>query len=84
MGSIWLAMGVVAIRGLRDTLKFVPLLLVQLIHKMVWFASIFVPLWMTGRFPATHAITTVLFGLVVVGDLIAIPFRYVFAKPSPT
>ena len=84
LGSIWLAMGVVAILGLRDPLKFVPLLLVQLIYKVVWFASIFVPLWMTGRFPAAHAITTVLFGVVVVGDLIAIPFRYVFAKPSPT
>jgi hypothetical protein len=47
-------------------------------------AAAHMPLWMTGRFPATHAITTVLFGLVVVGDLIAIPFRYVFAKPSPT
>ena len=82
LGAVWLAMGIIAIFGLRDPLKFVPLLLLQLIYKVVWIASVFVPLWMTGTFPERHIVTAVLFGLIIAGDLIAIPFRYLFAKPS--
>lgn len=82
LGAVWLAMGIIAIFGLRDPLKFVPLLLLQLIYKVVWIASVFVPLWITGTFPERHIVTAVLFGLIIAGDLIAIPFRYLFAKPS--
>lgn len=83
LGAVWLAMGIVAIFGLRDPLKFVPLLLVQLIYKSVWVASIAIPMWMAGTFATKDMVTAALFGLVIVGDLIAIPFRYLFARPSP-
>lgn len=83
LGAVWLAMGIVAIFGLRDPLKFVPLLLVQLIYKSVWVASIAIPMWMAGTFATKDTVTAALFGLVIVGDLIAIPFRYLFARPSP-
>jgi hypothetical protein len=82
LGAVWLAMGIIAIFGLCDPLKFVPLLLLQLIYKVVWITSVFVPLWMTGTFPERNIVTAVLFGLIIAGDLIAIPFRYLFAKPS--
>jgi hypothetical protein len=80
VGSVYLAFAVLALLGLRDPLKFVPVLLLQLIYKTIWFIGVVFPLLVTGRFPASGIPTVIIFGLTIVGDLIAIPFRYVFAK----
>jgi hypothetical protein len=81
-GSFWVACGLLSILGLRSPLKFVPLLLLQLTYKAVWFIGVILPLLIGGQFPA-YAMGYVLFFIVyIVGDLIAIPFPYVFAKES--
>jgi hypothetical protein len=82
LGSLFLAFGLLAILGLRAPLKFVPVLLFQLTYKAVWLVGVVLPLLITGRFPASHTPTVLLFMLIVVGDLIAIPFRQVFAKQT--
>jgi len=82
VGSVFLAFSLLAMLGLRAPLKFVPILLFQLTYKTVWLVGVFLPLLVAGRFPASHTSTVVLFALIVVGDLIAIPFRHVFAKQS--
>ena len=82
LGSVFLAFGLLAILGIREPLKFVPILLFQLTYKVVWLVGVILPLLITGRFPASHTPTVVLFVLIIVGDLIAIPFRHVFAKQS--
>lgn len=79
-GSVFLAFGLLAMLGLRDPLKFVPVLLFQLTYKTVWLVAVALPLMVTGRFPASHIITVVIFMLFIVGDVIAIPFSYVFKK----
>jgi hypothetical protein len=81
-GSVFLAFGLLAILGLRAPLKFVPVLLLQLIYKVLWFVGVFLPLLVAGRFPTSETLTVVIFALVIVGDVIAIPFPYVFAKKS--
>jgi len=84
LGSVYLAFGILALLGLRDPLKFVPVLVLQLVYKTIWFLGVFFPLLLTGRFPASEILTVVIFGLTVAGDLVAIPFRFVFTRRTAT
>lgn len=80
VASVYLAFGVLSVFGLRDPLKFVPILLLQLCYKLVWFVGAAVPLLVSGRFPGYGVLTAVIFATYVVGDLIAIPFSYVLTS----
>jgi hypothetical protein len=82
LGSLFLAFGLLAVLGLRAPLKFAPVLLLQLTYKLIWFFGVITPLLVTGKFSAKYIPMVVLFALVVVGDLIAIPFQEMFAKQS--
>ena len=82
VGSVYLAFGVLSIFGLRDPLKFVPVLGLQLCYKLVWFVSAVAPLLASGRFPGYAVLTAAIFATYVVGDLIAIPFSYLFKGRS--
>ena len=83
-GSVYLSFGLLALLGLRAPLKYVPILLLQLSYKVVWFVGVILPLLVTGRFPTYAIPNTIIFATYIVGDLIAIPFSYVFAKQSDT
>ena len=80
VGSIYVACGLLAILGLRSPLKFVPLLLLQLFYKSVWFIGVALPLCVSGVFPSYALPMAIIFATFIVGDLIAIPFSYIFAK----
>jgi hypothetical protein len=79
-GSVYLAFGLLSILGLRSPLKFVPVLLLQLTYKLVWFIGVILPLLLEGKFPPYAVVYVVIFATYIIGDLIAIPFSYVFAK----
>ena len=81
-GSIWVAFGLLSILGLRSPLKFSPLLLLQLTYKVVWFVGVILPALIAGNFPAYATGYVFFFAIYIIGDLIAIPFSYVFAKES--
>ena len=82
IGSVYAAFGLLSLLGLRSPLKFAPLLLLQLCYKSVWFIGVLVPLLITARFPAYGITLLIIFATYIIGDLIAIPFSYVFAKES--
>jgi hypothetical protein len=82
VGSVFLAFGLLAVLGLRAPLKFVPVLLLQLAYKLVWLVGVIAPLLVAGKFSTKYTPTVVLFVLIVMGDLIAIPFKYIFVKQS--
>ena len=82
VGSVYLAFGLLSILGLRSPLKFVPVLLLQLCYKSIWFIGVVLPLLVTTHFPSYAIPTVIIFATFIVGDLIAIPFSYVFAKES--
>jgi hypothetical protein len=84
VASVYLAFGVLSVFGLRDPLKFVPVLLLQLCYKLVWFIGTVVPLLASGRFPSYAVLTAVIFATYVVGDLIAIPFSHVLGSHGRT
>ena len=80
VGSVYVAFGALSVLGLRDPLKFVPVLLLQLCYKSVWFVAVVLPLLIRGRFPDYGLVTAAVFATYIVGDLIAIPFSYLLAR----
>jgi hypothetical protein len=81
-GSVYFAFALMSILGLRSPLKFTPVLLLQLTYKIVWLIGVVLPALLSGIFPAYAIILTVIFVSYIIGDLIAIPFPYVFAKQA--
>jgi hypothetical protein len=79
-GSVLLAAGLMAIPALRSPLKFVPLLLFQLVYKPIWLAVVAIPLFLQGKFPLYVVVITAVFLTYIMGNLIAIPFSYLFSK----
>jgi len=81
-GSVYLSFALLSILGLRSPLKFAPVLLLQLSYKLVWFIGVILPIVMTAKFPSYAILNVVIFATYIIGDLIAIPFSYVFAKQA--
>jgi hypothetical protein len=79
-GCVLLASGVLAVPALVFPLKFLAVLLLQLIYKPLWIALAAVPLFLKGRFPMYIVTMTAVFLVYIVGDLIAIPWGYLFPK----
>ena len=79
-GSVYLAFAILSILGLRSPLKFTPVLLLQLTYKSVWLVGVLIPLLFMGQYSTYTFLITVAFVSYIIGDLIAIPFSYVFAK----
>jgi hypothetical protein len=82
LGCMLIASGVLAIFGLRSPLKFVPLLLFQLFYKSIWFVTVLVPFLLTNELQMYVVVFIVVFVSYIIGDLIAIPFSYIFARES--
>jgi hypothetical protein len=81
-GSVFLAFGLISVLGLRSPLKFVPILLLQLCYKSIWIVGVILPMLVLGDFPSYGILSLVIFLTYIVGDLLAIPFSYVFTKQS--
>jgi len=79
-GSVALASGLVAILALRSPLKFVPLLLLQLVYKPIWLIVVAIPLFIKGQFPLYVVFISAVFITYIIGNLIAIPFSFLFSK----
>jgi len=80
VGSVYLAFGLLSILGLRSPLKFVPVLLLQLCYKLLWLLGVIVPMLVVGDLPSHGPVFVGIFASYIVGDLIAIPFPYAFAR----
>ena len=81
-GSVNVSFALLSILGLRSPLKFSPVLLLQLSYKVVWFIGVILPILVTARFPTYAILYVVIFATYIIGDLIAIPFSYVFEKQA--
>ena len=80
VGSVYLSSALLSVLGLRSPLKFAPILLLQLSYKLIWFIGVILPILFGGKFPTYAIMYVVIFATFIIGDLIAIPFSYVFAK----
>ena len=78
IGSIFLAFAHIAVLGLRNPVKFVPLLCLQLLYKSIWICFIAIPLFFSGEIAIDMIVVVVVFLAVIIGDMIAIPFHILF------
>lgn len=82
VGSVYLTFGLISLLGIRSPLKFVPILFLQLCYKVIWSVIIAAPILFSGRLPVHTVMLLIIFTTYIIGDLIAIPFSYIFAKQS--
>ncbi len=76
--SFWAAFSALALLGVRFPIQMLPLLLLQLFYKLIWFTAVAYPLWSSGELnPMTDRMVRI-FGLAVFFDLIVIPWPWVF------
>lgn len=80
VGSVWVTVGILSIFGLRSPLKFVPILLTELIYKSIWFIGVMLPLLITKQFPSYAIPIAIILATYIIGNIIAIPFSHVFKK----
>ena len=79
-GSIILGAGLVAVPALRFPLKFAALLILQLVYKPIWIVVGALPVFLKGQFPPYIVMIAAVFLGYIVGDLIAIPWAYLFSR----
>jgi len=79
-GSVYVAFGVLSVFGFRSPLKFSPVLLLQLFYKSIWLVFIMLPLFLAGTVETYAVMLLIIFVTYIIGDLIAIPFSYLFKK----
>lgn len=80
--SVYTAFGLLSILGLKSPLKFAPILLLQLCYKAIWLIAVILPLLLAGRFPLYATTLVIIFATYIIGDLVSIPFSYVFSKQT--
>ena len=69
-----------SIIGMRFPVKFAPVLLMQATGKIVWLIAVIIPQLATGSLPAFATMLIATFIPLIIGDLIAIPWKHLFAK----
>ncbi len=82
VASVYAAFGLLSIPGLKSPLKFAPVLVMQFCYKVIWLVAVVLPLLFSGRYPMYATTLLILFATYIIGDLIAIPFSYVFSKQT--
>ncbi|MBW1295222.1 hypothetical protein [Aquimarina litoralis] len=76
--SFWAAYALLMGLGIRYPLKMLPLLLLQLFYKSIFFFGIYVPLWSSGNLPEAFDGFLKPFAIGIPIDLLVIPWIYVY------
>lgn len=84
VGSVYVAFTLTSILGVRSPLRFIPILILQLIYKSVWLMAVFLPMLISGTAPAYVWLSAAIFASYIVGDCIAIPFQRMLTKETVT
>jgi hypothetical protein len=80
---VWTGFSVVAGLGILHPLKMLPILLLEIVYKVLWLAIVAYPLWSKGELAGSSAegIAMVFFPVFLV--VLIIPWGYVFKQYSP-
>jgi hypothetical protein len=80
VACVYVAFGILSIVGLFSPLKYVPVLLLQLVYKSIWFVAVLLPVAVAGEVEMYGWILAAILATYVIGDLIAIPFPYLLER----
>ncbi|MHA1375467.1 MAG: hypothetical protein ACTSR7_14380 [Promethearchaeota archaeon] len=78
--AVWAAFGLLAILGLRDPIKYMPILLFQFVYKLIWVFAVFLPNVIIGGIRFDTIILLLIFILFIVGDFLTLPFKEFLEK----
>ena len=78
--SVMVAYAIMSIIGMRFPVKFAPVLLMQATGKIIWFLAVIIPQLATGPLPTFAVMLSATFIPLIIGDLIAVPWKHLFAK----
>ena len=84
--SFYAGLSVLSVLGVRYPLAMLPLLFLQVFYKVVWLFALWLPLQLEGSASRMDlggldlSLAAALFAIVVLGDLVLIPWRYVMAQ----
>lgn len=76
LGGVW----ALALLGLRYPLKMLPVLLFELVWKLIWMVAYGVPQWSAGELPTTFGEDFVNIGAGVILMPLVIPWGYVWRQ----
>jgi hypothetical protein len=80
-GAVWLAFGLLSLKGARDPLKWSPLLVLQFTYKVLWYTAVLGLMAARGEFELKTARTFMLgFAPFVAADIVAVPWKYLLKK----
>ena len=73
--AVWTTFGILAILGLRDPIKYMPILLFQFIYKLIWIFAVFIPNVVVDGVRFDTITVLLVFLLFIVGDFLTLPFK---------
>lgn len=80
-GAVYFAFGLLSILGIRNPLKWLPILLLQFTYKVTWFIGVIGLLAVRGELDIRSSIWLICgYAVFVAGDIWAIPFRHLLAS----
>ena len=80
--AVWTAFGLLAILGLRDPIRYMPLLLLQFIYKIIWLFAVFLPNVVVDGVRFDTITVLLVFLLFIIGDFLTLPFKELFKGES--
>ena len=80
--AIWTTFGLLSILGLRDPIKYMPILLFQFIYKLIWIFAVFLPNVVVDGARFDTIFLLLVFILFIVGDFLTLPFKELLKKKS--
>jgi len=78
--SFWAALSALMGLGIRYPLQMLPILMLQLLYKLIWLFAVALPLLSSGPMDVTQAEFTRAMLMGIAADLVAIPWGYVLAN----
>lgn len=79
-GSVYFAFGSLSVLGLRDPLKWSPILMLQFVYKVAWLAGVVAVMAKRGELDVPSSAMLILgYVAMVAGDLWAIPWKHLLA-----
>ncbi len=80
-GSVWLAFGLLSALGVREPVKWSPILALQFAYKVIWFTCVIGLTAKRGELDMESALPLMLgFAPFVAADIAAVPWKYLLGR----
>jgi hypothetical protein len=77
---IWASYSVLSILGIIHPLKMLPIVMLEILYKVIWLIMVAYPLWASNQLAGSPAEGMTDVFLLVVLPILAMPWRYFFKK----